>query len=396
MKPRAPQKTIAYELIDMDGCCIPSSLPEGTSFEEAVIQRNKTFLDNLVKKYSSGQFKKIIFGFITNRQSFSTDKNHGLSCLTVLPIFQSYIQSKLGYEVALDPFWTADIYANPRNGGENKEPGESYKLALNAHFNKEEKIDRDLHAKEIGDHSKITLLYAHAHRAAIFNPKEKIEINVTDDSSTLLRGLYEFAKGLPHLFPENVIFNFVQYKGEGIGEPFKSSVQGTGKKDIYYYWTVRRLWSTGYYFGSGESGDKNIQTAEKLNEAHEKNHYFKPGHNDDMSVNLTAEELKMILHFRKNECPKLPRCGLVSNFTTAKKLHNEKLLPESCLVGGLKYEDVIYKPEVEDKKNESQSITSAGSHGLFETITLTKDGRKEQPQDNKTELNSKKDNCLVM
>ena len=152
------EEKVGVAWLDADGCFYYGiyDKPDDVPFEKWIIEKNKDILDALIKKYSDG-YSKVVLGYITNRQSYLTDKRNGGTCTPLLPILQDYLQSKLKCEVVMDPFWSADIYANKKNGGD-KQAGDSYKLALKNHFSDPELKDK--HPEEVFDKTKGTLLYA--------------------------------------------------------------------------------------------------------------------------------------------------------------------------------------------------------------------------------------------
>lgn len=325
------QDKIAALLLDIDGCMFYDSkeIPADKPIEEWLIERNKAFLDKMLEILSSDKYKKVVIGFFTKRQSFYTDKCNRIPCTPVLPILQSYLQSKLKCEVVLDPFWMADIYSNEKNGG-IKQAGDSYKLALKERDVKLAKSQEN-HSAEVNDEPKLSLLYAHAHRAAHFHPNTEIDIFPVDDCEDILRQNHTTYSTYTQLLPKSATVNFIQYNGKNNGNNFRMPVRGTGEVDDKYDWGVRYLMSA--------CNIQTYETAAELKEMHEKNNFP----NELTGRNITSigiflrrssEIPESLKAFRETEYSKLKSTlGESSNYTTAEALYKEGRIPKSFIVG---------------------------------------------------------------
>src|SRR3990167_2892698 len=168
-----PPRNVCVKLYDVDGCLYHAckKYPHSPA-EEWVLSTNEAFLEAQIQAIQRNNINKVIIGYGTNRQDFRTDRyNSNLfqsdSCTPILPLFQSYFKEKLPRcEVVLDPLWMSDIYSgNPA--------GTSYKAALRERYQN----TNESHTDALFDKTKITLIYAHAHRAASLHPKDLITLD---------------------------------------------------------------------------------------------------------------------------------------------------------------------------------------------------------------------------
>jgi hypothetical protein len=319
------KKNVANVLIDIDQCLYHAigQLPDAKSIEEWLIETNELLLNKILEKLSSKLYEKVIIGYITNRQSYITDKdNGGLTCTVALPILQEYFQTKLGCEVVLDPFWTADIFANKNNGGD-KQAGDSYKLALKEYFgDKKLETSESNHSLEMFNHNKLFLLYAYTHRLSHFHKYANRDVIIIDDRKDFLVGMHRFAKHFPQAFP-TCEMNFIQWKGLDI--EFESQIQGEGITDSLYDWGVRYMWAL--------TKEKTIEQPNQLQQAHEENHYFNYAIAMYFSLGMepgdkmNAAEALILFRDHKDYKELKTTLGSESNYTTAEQLRKSGLIP---------------------------------------------------------------------
>jgi hypothetical protein len=132
----------------------------------------------------------------TNRQSKEADDwashvNGTASC------FPLYVERAHFLDVELDSFLLSDV---------------KHSLPSNTSFDRI--MDPDYQEEHVGwafDHSKISLIYAKIHRAAVFNPHGEVQFTFYDDRADILDGLDAFFNSNKALLPDNLVLNLCQY-----------------------------------------------------------------------------------------------------------------------------------------------------------------------------------------
>ncbi|OGT46118.1 MAG: hypothetical protein A3E83_08800 [Gammaproteobacteria bacterium RIFCSPHIGHO2_12_FULL_41_20] len=288
-----------------------------------MIDTNMPLLQEIVNEVDAGGYVRVVVGYASNRQdartnNYNSQYYNGPSCTPVLPVLQCYLQSQLARsEVRLDPLWTADIYSGNR-------AGYSYKLALAEENGRTVDIP---HPEAVFDETKISLVYAHAHRAAVLNPDaDNIMIDFYDDNEPILTGIYNFFNQHPDLLPVNVKLRLYQYTGEEHNQA-AVVIDGRGRIDAHYQWSVRYMAAT-----------TRIDHAETLTQAADIQRYH-----ESCRLLRTLQTICMRVHdnfdverfkqFRDVESCKLPDslAELSSGYTTAEQLVTERLITKSYL-----------------------------------------------------------------
>lgn len=380
---KSTAKKVALILLDVDDSIYihPIKIPEDQSFEEWLINENKSFLEEQVKKLSSGGYDKVIIGNFSSRQSFVMDKecrsSRGAgspSSTPIFPIFQSYLQSKLSCEVVFDPFWSADIFANEKNGG-IKQTGDSYNLILKDYLKDKENLEdkeNSSHSKTIYDHNKLTILYAHSHRVAFFHPEADCDIIIVDDSKHILEKLYANTLIVADkIFPKSTI-HFLLYNAENSGEIFKSPIKTTGKALPNYDWGTRYLWSC---YTEGPAN-----TVEDLKKWHQEDAYQNPL-NNNINANFLSTSTKAfafkLQDFSFDGCEST--LGDNPNYMTAEMLYSKKMIPLSYLVGRTQLnEEKINTYVVQPSKDELTSFSKS------RPLSFIQSGIEKQPKETTT------------
>lgn len=336
---------INLKLFDIDGCLYHEGRGKG-SCENWLIDINKPLLDDIEREFKE-KGHKLILAYGTNRQSYNTDianAYRGGSLALALPLLECYFRKKLNTEVLIEPFLMADIYGKAKCASgftqgdarpieeRNLNAGDSYKNILRQ--NAAGKLGAIEHADWIFDHSKISLIYAQAHRVAHLNPNEEIIIDFYDDTDKILGAVGNFFEKYPQMLPKNVTLNLKKYNGQELNQ--LKSIIGAGSVDSQYDWSVRYLSSKFYHFGSSASEDKNISTAAALQTYHEDDHYRSTGHRLEMSVDIEgygAFSVDDFMRMRKDEISQLSNHpGLMAaTYTTYDRLKEEGLILD-CVV----------------------------------------------------------------
>jgi hypothetical protein len=105
---------------------------------------------------------------------------------------------------------------------------------------------QEAHASWSFDESKITLIYAKAHRAATFNPNGTVQLTFYDDRQDILGGLWAFFSENAALLPDNLVLHLCEYRrGQGILYEYAPldgiHAQNSLGIDFQYENTVREL-----------------------------------------------------------------------------------------------------------------------------------------------------------
>lgn len=335
---------VNFKLFDIDGCAYHQYVQgryRNEPHSQWLLASNQPLLQQIEEEVNENHYDKLILAYGTNRQDYFVDANNsyrGGSLAPALPLFQSYLSGKLTTDVVIEPFLMADIYgrAKERNGivrpiqERNCAAGDSYKNILRAEY-KHEDIE---HAEWMFDDSKISLIYAQAHRVASLHPTDaEIVIDFYDDTNSILKAVSNFFSKHPELLPSNVRLNIKKYNGQSLPVQQKE-IQGIGEVDRKYDWSVRFLSSKFYHFSSGANEDRNIGTAERLQEYHEQDHYRSPYHKMAMYVcedEFNSDEFNLM---RNKEIAKLQSNPdlTAAAYTTAEALYAEGLIPRQLIV----------------------------------------------------------------
>lgn len=299
---------INLSLYDVDGCLYSLYRDHSLAnqpIEELFYEKNKIhFFTPLIKKLREEKYDGVINALGTNRQSMHLDKinwkvHNSASCVPVLPMIQSILSQSLPCPVVFDPFVMADIY------GQNLSAGESYLKMLKEYYSSHD--DEISHAQTMFDDYKGSLLYAHLHRVAnFFDPSDEIVVDFYDDRKDILAILHRFFTKKPSLMPKNVRLRLHHYDGTADFSPYEKEIQGTGDCDKQYDWSIRYICSQTYY---GQLSDNNwcgIETAEKLQEFHDKNIYPTLGFPcGNKGMKGSSIKINKFLPFRKDQISQL-------------------------------------------------------------------------------------------
>jgi hypothetical protein len=333
---------INLKLLDIDGCLYHKYISGGYNnepHEQWFLKSNEVLLRQIAEEINTKEYDKVVLAYGTNRQDYSVDRANsfrGGSLAPALPLLQKHLQKKVHAEVVIEPFLMADVYGKPKLSPATDEnrtietrnlaAGDSYKNILRAKYtNVAAEIE---HANWVFDHSKISLIYAQAHRIASLHPNaEEIIIDFYDDSPNILNQLETFFAAYPEMLPRNVVLNIKQYTGE---TPIQQrEIKGTGDIDTQYDWSVRYFSSKFYFFNSAASEDRDIATADRLQQYHEEDHYRNRGHDLEMRIEHRDFKLTEFMTMRQNEFAKLPHTPQLTAeaYTTADALYAQGLIP---------------------------------------------------------------------
>jgi len=203
---------------DMDGCFMSDTFL-GQEVRD-IIKANETLLQKIISKK---KYDKTILNLGSNRQSIALDyenskkrrepkegdEQQDAGIGSAFPQMQA-LADHLGAE--FDPFLLADLF--------NDLPeGHSIKLAKSFYNSdgityKKEVLDKERTLPGwINDPSKVSILYAQMHRAALKHPKDEISFTFFDDREDLRAGLHAYFKKNAHLIPANVKLKIRGYEG---------------------------------------------------------------------------------------------------------------------------------------------------------------------------------------
>lgn len=316
-------KRIKLTLFDIDGCLFHQH-PRGQvagAVEKWLIHSNLMLLMHEQKRIRSHRFHKVIIAYGTNRQDQGcniANSHRGGSLSPVLPLMQSYFDCCTGAEVVFDPFMMADLF------GQDHQAGHAYQAILREeHFG-----SRERHSRWVFDSTKISLIYAHAHRVASLHPvKSKIVIDLYEDRKNIIRNIQAFYSRYPECLPNNVELNIHQYNGKKL--ILTSSLKGSGEIDDKYDWSVRYLSLRHGFFKLSKQLPAMPANAEELRDFHEKDQYQTP--QDYLETCPAADEfdLQAFLDFRATELRELEsNQNLVQEaYSKAIKLFETGLIP---------------------------------------------------------------------
>jgi hypothetical protein len=324
-------KKVLNLLMDVDGCLFHYFHPL-LNCSQRLITGNQDLLEKIIQEILAEGYDKVIVSLGSNRQDQRIDlANPGGSCVTVLPLLQSYLALKLGgfCEVVLDPFLMADLYSY-----HNPKAGTSYHAILRQQFRG---APHQSHNKSVLDESKISLIYAFDQRVAVLHPEaEQIVISFFDDNHRILSSLTEFYTANPSALASNTMLRLNCYRGLVAKKPF-CEIQGTGCLDSHYEWSVRYMYNRTYKCEDAAHQGRQITTADALQTAHTEDHYSRSGRTYVMEVPRKYDPLSSnsfhfgsFQTFHSEEIQKLPTNPSLSRenvYTTALELYQRQLLP---------------------------------------------------------------------
>lgn len=215
---------------DFDGCLF--NLTYMKANDRDVVQHNLEFLEYI--KSENSAFEKVTCFIGSNRQSKALDDNNRYaigpegffdkgSCFPAIRVLSEYLNA------SLDATLLADIV-------HDLPEGESYRRATTSDYQGD-------HVDTYFDGTKLTLLYAQIHKAAMEDPTAEIIYDFYDDREDILYALKEFFKRSPGLIPQNVTLRLNQYAGkrEGALLPVYHASTGEGFIDSNYRLTVKHM-----------------------------------------------------------------------------------------------------------------------------------------------------------
>ncbi len=302
-------------LLDMHGCVhhpFTFGNYDGKPHTTWVIQRNQLLLDAIIKSIQGKGYNKIILAYGTNAQDVSSDAANyckGGSITKAIPLIQKYLAEKLGIEILFESFTMPDIYGlSAKQGTEEVRPLEKRNLTAGENFKAMCEAKPNIeYASWMFDDSKVSLIYAFAHRVAHLqslgdDPEGEIDIDFYDDTILIHASLYDFFNQAPLFLPACEQLNLIQYNGRDLKLLY--TIKGTGELDSHYDWTVRLFSAKSYYFYyGGDPEGRSIKTAEELQAYHEEYHYDKPSR--EMRMNGSRVDPREILDIRTHEISKL-------------------------------------------------------------------------------------------
>lgn len=317
------EKKVNVILGDIDNSLFHSypQTPGKPPIQDWLIKSNTRLLALQLLAIRTEQYDRVIIGYGTNRQDFRTDQcNPGGTCAPVLPLLQSYFQQELDCEVLIEPFLMADLYGS-------KPAGTSYRSILKEHY---AHTSRQQHSRSLLDESKISLIYAQIHRAALNNPDAKqITIDFYDDSPGILYKLHHFFRAHPQMIPSNTILRLHHYEGRS-PKSYGKPIQGTGIIDKFYVWTVR-LFAAVTCYSPFENDEIQIRYANELKTYHNENRYFEPHRRRHMDVSVPNYDIDKLCTFRDDEIPTLGDKEIAHiqqpAYVTAQELYKSGLIP---------------------------------------------------------------------
>ncbi len=215
----------------------------------------------------------------------------------------------------------ADIYGQKHSAGDN------FKALLKEEFMGS---DAETHSSWLFDHSKVSLIYAHAHRVAVLNSDfDRIVIDYYDDCKHIIHAVYDFFVKNPRCLPQNTELCIHRYNGVHLSH--LNPIQGSGFVDKHYDWSVRCMAYMAGYSDMRDPLQKTPQSYNELRSYHKSNAYFK-----DDSPRLLIDnkfDVSKFLSFRENQIPNLhSREALTkSGYCTALDLFEQNLIPAKLI-----------------------------------------------------------------
>lgn len=203
---------------DFDGSL--SDSPYQDSEVKDIVRCNQSFLD-LIKKENEQFSQTIVFNGSLRQSKVHDDRlsrrNDTGSCFLALVQIATYLKA------TLYPILLADIFGDLPEGV-------SYYRILNM-------PETQLHATNLHDSTKLTLIYSQVHCLANNHPFEPIIFDFFDDRIDILYDLSNFFNNYKQLLPKNVCLRLNQY--EHNIRLFYGAIQGQGEQiDTTYRQTI--------------------------------------------------------------------------------------------------------------------------------------------------------------
>ena len=324
---RKDRKQVLVNLLDVDGCLYHKARPD-QQVARWLFESNKALIAQLKREIQEKNYHRIVFGLGSNRQDNNIDsdnlsKTGRHSFLPLLPLMQEYFaQSHFDREVLFDSFMMADIFTKFQSG-KKTQSGKSFQDILLSAPNTD-------YAKTRFDHSKVSLVYAHAHRAALLNPDADVTINLIDDNLEILQSLSEFFNANPDQLPKNVRLHLTRYANSQIDDKnVFSEIKGSGALDRCYDWTTR------YMAARTGKKIKNVAHAKALYDDQASQEIDSDISDDSLRIgglsSASSEEIfcdrifkidrkQDVLRFRRNEIGQLQSTLTLDGYTTARQL----------------------------------------------------------------------------
>lgn len=324
---RKDRKQVLVNLLDVDGCLYHKARHD-QQVARWLFESNNALIAQLKREIQEKNYHRIVFGLGSNRQDNNIDsdnlsKTGRHSFLPLLPLMQEYFaQSHFDREVLFDSFMMADIFTKFQSGIKTQS-GKSFQDILLSAPNTD-------YAKTRFDHSKVSLVYAHAHRAALLNPDADVTINLIDDNLVILQSLSEFFNANPDQLPKNVRLHLTRYANSQIDDKnVFDEIKGSGALDRCYDWTTR------YMAARTGKKIKNVAHAKALYDGHVSQEIDSDISDDSLRIDglssASSEEIfcdrifkidrkQDVLRFKRNEIGQLQSTLTQDGYTTARQL----------------------------------------------------------------------------
>lgn len=216
---------VVYHSFDFDGCFSNETsrhlLGKNWTRLKSKKEVNDAFLtanNEILSSFKSPDKTVLFIG--SNRQTPHVDLSNGTGTEypsgSVYPRMEAFAE-QLGETTTFNPFVLSDLETDPVVIGqmfqkfkemEYLEENGSYKN--DATINK---FEKDGIKDQIDDESKVSLVFAQMHLAAMENPDDEIEFNFYDDRKDIMERVQKFFKEYPELIPKNVTLNLKGYSG---------------------------------------------------------------------------------------------------------------------------------------------------------------------------------------
>lgn len=241
------------------------------------LRANQECFDSLIFKLQSECFHAYQIAFGTNRQSAAHDKA-GIEYNGTGSIHQDhyylaeYFRAKLKETTILgrlNTFLLSDLYTGILEENSQKNVtflrGHSHTKILDSYLGKAKHTD---HPVYIFDKTKLTLIYALAHDALMYAPKElnlngkQIEyvLDFYDNEMPILETLRAVITKHPELLPRGLTLRLYHYDGRLEPKPL-AIVPGAGPHDKNYVVNVRKMATMSPHY---KDGDKGINAATEV------------------------------------------------------------------------------------------------------------------------------------
>jgi len=240
-----PKQEIALYSFDFDGCILNNNYRQGDGEIAVRIVRSNVHLFNVIAdQIKQRKFLDVTIMSASLRQSYEIEMKNSradyfASGVKSFPHFKHVcgsISLLSGMDCCLDMTLMQDL-CNDKKAGDCHA---SYDAA-----------NRDPSIKWIGDDTKVTIIYAQAHKIASENPAAIITYNVYDDRTDILTKIKEFYAAYPHILPHNIVLNLHHYDGSTLTTIWKekysdklvenNSVKGSGLIDFNYRKTLKSI-----------------------------------------------------------------------------------------------------------------------------------------------------------